>query len=311
MTRLLKICLPCVLVLFLSETAGSAEPNASPSSPQETPAAKPKAPTYSRGLGDNLNTLHWTVCFGHMPSTGYQVDTTYPEALSMYRQIYNFTNGTHQVGYALGQDWGRFNSCPDLPEDFKPPLGDGKPGSGYANYRQLTKDVHPYNAEMGQFLDDGIAGSDDPVSDKYKSLDSKGEWKIGWKSWRNISFRNRIDDGTEWAMLDGFVRNFGMNHSVFEDAFIYDIKNESTALGGKITTDDQEWAAALEELDYLWNKHGISAFTEFERTVYQGRVWGFWGCSNPSDEVCLNTWGNSVIFMNRTLNDTAKDMASS
>lgn len=274
------------------------------------------APTYSPGLGDNLNTLHWLINIGHRPTTGYVVNTTYPQALQMFQQMYYATNGTHQVGYTIGQDVGRFGNSPDLPEDYDPPLGDGTPGSGFENYRQFSQDAYQYNADVGLFLDTSIIGPDNVniTPSNQRSLDASGNWKSGWcyggLCWMKLSLHNRIAAGDQWSMLDGFVNDYGMTHSVYEDAFIFNnIRNQSTALGGAITTDAQENTAAVQEMDYLWNTYAVSNFTEDDRTNYQGHAWGFAGPGNSSDDQHLNFWGKSVIYMFRTLNDLGRDLA--
>lgn len=278
-------------------------------------SAQAAAPTCSPGLGDNQNTLHYVILFRNHPS-GLPVYYTFDQALDMYRQVYNFTNGTHSVSYGAGWEAGSAWACPYFNEDTVPPFD-----KGFQKFRNLIRGGYRYNADTGLYLDTHLAGplafNNRLIADKDKALDAKGNWKTSWSGvggrMYNLSIRNRIDNGNEWATLQGFVDNFGMNHSVHTDALnpdSYSIHNESTSLGGKITTKAQEWTAVLQEMDHLWNSYAIGNFTEFVRTEYRGHVFGFFGgYGDESPSNYLNIWGNSVLFMSRTGSDLAKDMA--
>lgn len=278
-------------------------------------SADAAAPAYSPGLGDNQNTLHWLgPCFRYEPA-GEGVKTTFDQAKTMYERVYNFTNGTHQATFPFGWEKGQGCRCPFFDEDTVPPFD-----NGFQKMRGLRTHGYRYNVDTGLYLDSPLTGPHayDLIPDKDKGLDPKGKWKAAWKDqlgrpYRVLSIRNRIDNGSEWKLLNGFVDNFECCYAVFEDFFspsTADFTNQDPSRGGAVTTKAEEWAAVLEEIDYLWHKLNIGVHTEVADVRYAGHVFaihGGYGGEDPKDY--MDNWGNATLFFHRTNRNIAMDLA--
>ena len=265
-----------------------------------TPAAAP--PAYSYGLGDNQNSLYFVLMFRDRPD---DVLTTWSQAVEMYKELYHVTNGTHLVGVTTGwESWKR--DYPTYEEDTAPPFA-----HSFSKFRQFNRDIRAYNGDAGAYIGSEVAGpvkdALDAVPGKDKSLDASGKWKFseafpGLAGWYSLSLRNRIDDGDDWRSQQSNVANFGLNFVAFDDTLMNRPQaqaNESTALGGPITTAAQERAAGVEEIDHLWKTYGISVYTEFDVPEFIGHGVGVWSAANLPNSDYLNKYGSSTIFLHR------------
>ena len=317
--RIISIILTAIMAISVIQPTASAK-GTLPSGFSETPKdVTPVKQDYSPGLGDRMDAISYTIGLGWLgSSTGLSVVTTYDQALTIQRGVYNITNGAHQVAYALGQDVLRWGSSPYLLEDTAEPMGDGTPGSGFRKYREYVDASFANNADVAQILEPLLAGrmredyatGDDKIPLSCYTHDENGNKKVGWTAgdeyWYLLSLYNLYESGYAQSAWQRMKDTWNFRTHLYYDAMIpvpeglYNNPNLTTQYGGVITNTEMEWDAVQRETAYSWENYAISSGQEYVHPKYKGLSCYFsvpYGVVTDIDY--MNTWGNSVMVSNR------------
>ncbi|MFH0921564.1 MAG: FlgD immunoglobulin-like domain containing protein [Fibrobacterota bacterium] len=233
------------------------------------------------GMGDHMFTMHWDFQAKEYLDSFYIPSCTPDRMRQIMQGFQRYSNGMPFAGRIVSMEYDEsLRACmkPYMLEDTRPPWGDGTVGSGYRMFQELSQYAKSLGGSIGFFMNPNLASQSAQIHELVppfaRSLDPSGNWKMGWEPTqaRYVSLKNMWDhieqNGRSYLlnMYDTLVTRWGADAigSIHFDYYLAagSAANQSTSLGGNLTSSAEELHASDRLLEYLWTQYGISSSVE-------------------------------------------------